>query len=73
MATRQGQFMVYSQGAPKTDIDVINNQDYKLKLSKNWVDATSVWHIKLQSRSIFDYSFEMFLTHEELKKLKDSL
>lgn len=73
MATRQGQFMVYSQGAPKTDIDVINNQDYKLKLSKNWVEATNVWHIKLQSRSIFDYSFEMFLTHEELKKLKDSL
>ena len=73
MATRQGQFMVYSQGAPKTDIDVINNEDYKLKLSKNWVEATNVWHIKLQSRSIFDYSFEMFLTHEELKKLKDSL
>ena len=73
MATRQGQFMVYSQGAPKTDIDVINNDDYKLKLSKNWVEATSVWHIKLQSRSIFDYSFEMFLTQEELKKLKDSL
>jgi hypothetical protein len=70
---RSGQFMVYSQGKTKEEFDVINTEDYQLKLTKTWVDATSVWHIKLQSRSIFDYSFEMFLTHEELKRLKDSL
>jgi hypothetical protein len=70
---RQGQFMVYSTGAPKTQWDIIDNEDYQLKLTKTWVEATSVWHIKLQSRSIFDHSFEMFLTQEELKRLKDSL
>ena len=70
---RQGQFMVFSQGAPKTEFDIINNEDYKLTLKKTWVEATDVWHIKIQSQSVFDRSFEMFLTQEELKKLKDSL
>jgi len=70
---RQGQFMVYSTGAPKTEFDIINNEDYKLKLTKNWVEATNVWHIKITSQSVFDRSFEMFLTHEELKRFKDAL
>lgn len=73
MPHRQGQFMVYSQGKTKTQWDVIDNEDYKLRLTKTWVDATNVWHVKLQSKSVFDYSFEMFLTHEELKRLKDNL
>jgi hypothetical protein len=71
--TRQGQFMVYSQGAPKEEFDIISNEDYKLRLKKTWVEATGVWHIKFTSQSIFDHSFECFLTHEELKKLKDAL
>jgi len=70
---RQGQFMVYSQGKPKEEFDIINNEEYKLKLKKTWVEATNVWHIQLISQSIFDRRFEMFLTHEELAKLKDSL
>lgn len=70
---RQGQFMVFSQGAPKEHIDIIDQEDYKLRLTKTWVEATEVWHIKIQSRSVFDYSFECFLTHEQLAKLKDSL
>lgn len=70
---RQGQFMVYSQGAPKESWDIINNEDYKLRLNKTWVEATGVWHVKITSQSVFDRSFEMFLTHEELKKLKDIL
>jgi hypothetical protein len=70
---KQGQFMVYSQGKTKEDYDIINTEDYKLKLKKTWVEATSVWHIQIQSQSIFDNRFEMFLTHEQLKLLKDAL
>jgi len=70
---RQGQFMVYSQGAPKESWDIINNEEYKLRLNKTWVEATKCWHIKFTSQSIYDHSFEMFLTHEELKRLKDIL
>lgn len=73
MATRQGQFMVYSTGKPKEQFDIIDQEDYKLRVTKTWVPATAVWHIKIQSRSIFDYSFECFLTHEQLAKLKDVL
>jgi len=70
---RQGQFMVYSQGKPKEEFDIISNEDYKLKVKKTWVEATDVWHIKITSQSVFDRSFEMFLTHEELKRFKDAL
>tara|TARA_R110000868_G_scaffold70090_1_gene206327 strand:+ start:218 stop:433 length:216 start_codon:yes stop_codon:yes gene_type:complete len=70
---RKGQFMVYSQGAPKEEHDIINTDDYKLRLKKTWVEATSVWHIQIQSQSIFDNRFEMFLSHEELKAFKDAL
>ena len=73
MATRQGQFMVYSQGKTKDSWDIISNEDYKLRVSKTWVEATSVWHLKFTSQSVFDRSFEMFLTHEEIKRLKDVL
>jgi hypothetical protein len=70
---RQGQFMVYSQGKTKEEHDVINTEDYKLKVKKTWVEATSVWHIQILSQSIFDNRFEMFLTHEQLKAFKDAL
>jgi hypothetical protein len=70
---RQGQYMVYSQGKAKEEFDIINNEDYKLKVKKTWVEATNVWHIQLISQSIFDRRFECFLTHEELSKLKAAL
>jgi len=70
---RRGQFMVFTTGAPKEEFDIINNEDYKRRLKKTWVEATNVWHIKITSQSVFDRSFEMFLTHEELAKLKASL
>jgi hypothetical protein len=70
---RQGQFQVYSQGKAKEEYDIISQEDYKLRLKKTWVEATSVWHIQLQSQSIFDNRFECFLTHEQLKLLKDAL
>jgi hypothetical protein len=55
------------------NIDIINTEDYNLRLKKTWVAATEVWHIQIQSQSIFDNRFEMFLTDEQLKLLKDSL
>jgi len=70
---RQGQFMVYSQGKTKESWDIINNEDYKLRVTKTWVEATNEWHVKFTSQSVYDHSFEMFLTHEEIKKLKDIL
>jgi hypothetical protein len=70
---RQGQFMVYSQGKPRELFDIINTEDYKLKVKKTWVEATSVWHIQFLSQSVYDHTFELFLTKEELEKLKDAL
>jgi hypothetical protein len=70
---KKGQFMVFSQGKPKEEFDIIKQDDYCLKLNKRWIEATSVWHIQIQSQSIFDRRFEMFLTHEQLKLFKDAL
>ena len=56
-----------------TEQTLINTEDYKLKVKKTWVSATEVWHIQIQSQSIFDNRFEMFLTHEQLKTFKDIL
>jgi hypothetical protein len=56
-----------------TEQTIINQEDYKLKVKKTWVAATDVWHIQIQSQSIFDNRFEMFLTDEQLKIFKDSL
>jgi len=56
-----------------TEQTLINTEDYKLRVKKTWVAATEVWHIQIQSQSIFDNRFEMFLTNEQLKLLKDTL
>jgi len=53
--------------------NIINNEDYKLQIRKTWVEPTKVWHIELTSSSIYEHRFEMFLTDEELQKLKDAL
>ena len=71
--TKHGAFFVYGGQKPKEQFDIIDQQDYKLRVTKTWVEATAVWHIKIQSQSVFDYSFECFLTHEQLAKLKDAL
>jgi len=70
---RAGQIQVYSQGKTKEEFDIISTDDYKLKLKKSWVEAIEIWHIQLQSQSIFDNRFECFLTPEQVKLLKDSL
>lgn len=70
---RQGQFQVYSQGKTKEQWDIINTEDYRLRVNKTWVEATGVWHLKFTSLSVLEHSWECFLTHEELAKLKEIL
>ena len=70
---KYGAFFVYGGQAPKEEFDVINTDDYRLKVKKTWVPATSVWHIQILSQSIFDNRFEMFLTHEQLQAFKEAL
>jgi len=65
--TRHGQFMVYGG---KADPYIVNNDDYKVKVTKTWVPATDVWHIQFESESIYNYRFELFLTDEELEHLR---
>jgi hypothetical protein len=71
--SKHGAFFVYGGQAPREEFDIINQEDYRLRLKKTWVEATSVWHIQIQSQSIFDNRFEMFLTHAQLRALKDAL
>jgi hypothetical protein len=52
---------------------IINNDDYKLKIRKTWVEPTAIWHIEFLSQSVIDTRFEMFLTDYELQQLKDAL
>jgi hypothetical protein len=71
--SKHGAFFVYGGQAPREEFDIINQEDYRLRLKKTWVEATSVWHIQIQSQSIFENRFEMFLTHAQLRALKDAL
>jgi hypothetical protein len=67
MATKHGQFLIHGG---KADPYVINNEDYKVKVTKTWVPSTNVWHIQFVSDNIYEYTFELFLTKEELEHLK---
>ena len=71
--TKHGAFFVYGGQAPKEDFTIINNEDYKLKVRKSWVEASKCWHIEFYSQSVLDTRYEMFLTQEELKQLKEFL
>lgn len=70
---RQGQFMVYSQGKAKEEKDIINQEDYKLRVRKVWVESSKTWHIEFYSQSVLDTRYEMFLTTEELRQLREFL
>jgi hypothetical protein len=52
---------------------LINSEDYKLRVTKTWVSTTKIWHIQFLSQSVYDHTFELFLTEEELQKLRDAL
>jgi len=67
MATKHGQFLIHGG---KADSMVVDNEDYKVRVTKTWVPSTDVWHIQFESESIYNYRFELFLTKEELQHLK---
>lgn len=54
-------------------MEVINNEDYKLKVTKTWLSISNVWHIEFLSQSVYDHTFELYLTEEELQRLRDVL
>ena len=64
---KHGQFFVYGG---KADSMVVDNEDYKVRVTKTWVPATDVWHIQFESESIYNYRFELFLTDSELEHLR---
>ena len=67
MATKHGAFLIHGGLA---DPYVIHNEDYKVRVTKTWVEATDVWHIKFESESIHYHKFELFLTDSELEHLR---
>ena len=70
---RHGQIHVYGGHAPKEQFDIIDTEDYKLRVKKTWVEATGVWHLQFISLSILEHRWECFLTPEQLISLKEIL
>jgi len=67
---RHGQIMNYGGLAPDGEHTIIENDDYKLKVTKTKVEATNVWHLKFHSQSVYDTTWECFLTDKELQELR---
>ena len=67
---RHGQISVYGGYAPKEHFDIIDTEDYKLRVTKTAVVATGEWHLKFTSLGILEQSWECFLTTEQLQQLK---
>jgi len=70
---RYGQFMVYGGYAPQESWTIIDTKDYQLRVKKTWVEATKVWHLQFFSIADSEHRWECFLTHEQIKNLKDIL
>ena len=57
----------------KLSCDIVNTEDYKLRVRKTWIETSAQWHLEFLTQSVLDNRFELFLTDEELKKIKDIL
>ena len=68
--SRHGQIQIYGGLAPLGEHDIINNEDYKLKVIKSWNEPGQVYKIEFRSSSIYEHRFEIFLTKEELQELR---
>jgi hypothetical protein len=53
--------------------NIINNEEYKLKIRKSWLSVTEQWHIEFINDGEMTTRFEIFLTDFELQKFKDAL
>lgn len=70
---RYGQIHVYGGHAPKDTWDIIDTEDYKLRVKKTWVEATGVWHLQFFTLGVLEHRWECFLTHEQLAQLREIL
>ena len=52
---------------------IVNNEDYKFRVKKTWIPTGNTWHLQFFTESIYEHRFEIFLSAEELAKLKDIL
>ena len=70
---RHGQIQVYGGHAAKEQFDIIDTEDYRLRVKKTWVEATGVWHLQFFTLGVLEQRWECFLTHEQLKQLREVL
>ena len=52
---------------------IIGKSHYQLVFKKTWIPQTEQWHLQFVSQDELQHKFEIFLTEEELKILKDKL
>jgi hypothetical protein len=71
MATKYGQFLIFGGQAPRKEHTIIDNDDYELTMSKTWIESTKQWHIQFVSPRPLGSRWEMFLTNEEIKQLRE--
>jgi len=64
---KHGQFMIYGGHANPY---IISNDDYKVKVTKTWIPATSVWHIEFITQGPVESRHELFLQDSELEHLR---
>ena len=72
---KHGAFFVYGGQAPKEQWDIISNDEYRLEARKTWIQRTEQWHIEFihYDSDQFPHRCEMFLTKEEIARLKEIL
>ena len=70
---RHGQIQVYGGHAPKEERDIIDTEDYRLRVKKTWIEATQVWHLQFITLSVLEHRWECFVTNEQLKQIKEIL
>ena len=70
---RYGQIQCYSQGKAQEQFDIIDTEDYRLRVRKTWIESTGVWHLQFFTLGVLEHRWECFLTHEQLRDLKEIL
>lgn len=70
---KHGQIFVYGGSQPKEQFDIIDTEDYRLRVKKTWLETTQVWHLQFFTLGILEHRWECFLTHAQLQDLKEIL
>ena len=56
-----------------TEQTIVDNNDYKFRVKKTWIPQGNTWHIQFFTESIYEHRFEIFLSTDELARLKEIL